>query len=119
MEKLRTALGRFTSGLSNVDELRNVFRDYLHEHPERRDAVARWLAESIRIGRVSPALMLTIGDLLAPPKGGTTKGIPRPATRTAAPALAGSMAGAGHSDFDRTLYPQPGGRSVTAPAPTE
>lgn len=92
MEKLRTALGRFTSGLSNVDELRSVFRDYLREHPERRDTVAQWLAESIRIGRVSPALMLTIEDLLVP------------------------MPVAGSSDFDRTVYPPRGSRSQGAPA---
>src|ERR1700736_836353 len=105
MEKLRTAVGRFTSGLSNVDELRSVFRDYLREHPERRDAVARWLDESIRIGRVSPALMLTIGDLLAPQKGGPTKASPKPASKGSTPAEGGSLAVAGTSDFDRTIYP--------------
>src|SRR5215470_8448393 len=89
MENLRTALGQFTSGLCNVDELRHVFRDYLREHPERRDAVARWLDESIRIGRVSPALMLTIGDLLAPQKVVPTKISPtRAATRQSAPSVA-------------------------------
>jgi serine/threonine protein kinase len=117
MEKLRTALGRFTSGLSNVDELRRVFRDYLREHPEQRDTVARWLAESIRIGRVSPALMLTIGDLLAPQKGGSTKASPKPAGKGSTSAAAGSMAVAGTSDFDRTVYPQPVNRSPGAPAP--
>lgn len=117
MEKLRTALGRFTSGLSNVDELRSVFRDYLREHPERRDTVAAWLAESIRIGRVSPALMLTIGDLLAPQKGGPTKASPKPASKGSTSAVAGSMAVAGTSDFDRTVYPQPVARSPGAPAP--
>jgi serine/threonine protein kinase len=117
MEKLRTALGRFTSGLGNVDELRSVFRDYLREHPERRDAVAKWLAESIRIGRVSPALMLTIGDLLAPQKGGPTKASPKPASKGSTSAVGGSMAVAGTSDFDRTVYPQPVARSPGAPAP--
>lgn len=116
MEKLRTALGRFTSGLSNVDELRSVFRDYLREHPERRDTVASWLAESIRIGRVSPALMLTIGDLLAPQKGGPTKASPKPARKVSTTAVGGSVAVAGTSDFDRTVYPQPGTRSASAPA---
>src|SRR5215470_12392562 len=113
MENLRTALGQFTSGLCNVDELRHVFRDYLHEHPERREAVARWLDESIRIGRVSPALMLTIGDLLAPQKPGGARGGdsrppkagPKPASRGSTPAVAGSVAVAGASDFDRTIYP--------------
>jgi serine/threonine protein kinase len=112
MEKLRTALGRFTSGLSNVDELRSVFRDYLREHPERRDTVAKWLAESIRIGRVSPALMLTIGDLLAPQKASA-----KPASKGSTSAVAGSMAVAGTSDFDLTVYPQPVARSPGAPAP--
>jgi predicted Ser/Thr protein kinase len=116
MEKLRIALGRFTSGLSNVDELRSVFRDYLREHPERRDSVASWLAESIRIGRVSPALMLTIEDLLAPQKVGLTKASPTPANKGATSAVAGSMPVAGSSDFDRTVYPQPGTRSQDAPA---
>jgi serine/threonine protein kinase len=117
MEKLRTALGRFTSGLSNVDELRRVFRDYLREHPERRDAVAGWLAESIRTGRVSPALMLTIGDLLAPQKGGPTKASPSPASKGSTSAVAGSMTVAGTSDFDRTIYPQRVTRSPGTPAP--
>jgi serine/threonine protein kinase len=117
MEKLRTALGRFTSGLSNVDELRRVFRDYLREHPERRDSVASWLAESIRIGRVSPALLLSIGDLLTPQKGGPTKGNPKTASKGSTSPVAGSMAVAGTSDFDRTVYPQPVPRSPGPPAP--
>jgi predicted Ser/Thr protein kinase len=128
MEKLRIALGRFTSGLSNVDELRTVFRDYLREHPERRDSVASWLAESIRIGRVSPALMLTIEDLLAPQKGGLTKASPIPANKSSTSAVAGSVALAGSmpaagsmpvaggSDVDRTVYPQPGTRLQDSPA---
>lgn len=116
MEKLRTALGRFTSGLSNVDELRREFRNYLREHPEQRDAVAAWLAESIRIGRVSPALMLTIGDLLAPPKGGP-KASPKPASKGSTSAVGGSMAVAGTSDFDRTVYPYSVARSAAPPAP--
>jgi serine/threonine protein kinase len=116
MEKLRTALGRFTSGLSNVDELRSAFRDYLREHPEHRDAVAGWLAESIRIGRVSPALMVTVGDLLAPHQG-TPKTSSKPASKGTTAAVAGSMAIAGTSDFDRTIYPQALTRSPRAPAP--
>jgi hypothetical protein len=116
MEKLRTALRRFTIGLSNVDELRSVFRDYLREHPEQRDTVAKWLAESIRIGRVPPALMLTIGDLLAPQKGGPTKASPKPTSKESASAVAVSVAAAGTSDFDRTVYPQPVARSPGAPA---
>jgi serine/threonine protein kinase len=114
MEKLRTALGRFTSGLSNVDELRSVFRDYLREHPERRDTVAQWLAESIRIGRVSPALMLTIEDLLVPQKGGPARWTQNGGRGGGA--VAGSMTVAGSSDFDRTVYPPPGTRSQGAPA---
>jgi predicted Ser/Thr protein kinase len=117
MEKLRTALRRFTIGLSNVDELRSVFRDYLREHPEQRDTVANWLAESIRIGRVPPALMQTIGDLLAPQKGGPTKASPKPASKGSTSAVAISVAVAGTSDFDRTVYPQPVARSPGAPAP--
>jgi predicted Ser/Thr protein kinase len=116
MEKLRTALRRFTIGLSNVDELRSVFRDYLREHPEQRDSVAKWLAESIRIGRVPPALMLTIGDLLAPQKGGP-KASPKPASKGSTSAVAVSMGVAGTSDFDRTVYPQPVGRPPGVPAP--
>ena len=119
MEKLQTALGRFTSGQSNVDELRRAFRDYLREHPERRDAVAKWLAESIRIGRVSPTLMLTIGDLLAPQKGEPTKARPKPASSGSTSAVAVSMAVAGTSDFDLTVYPQPVARSPGTPAPSE
>jgi predicted Ser/Thr protein kinase len=122
MEKLRTALRRFTIGLSNVDELRSVFRDYLREHPEQRDTVAEWLAESIRIGRVPPALMLTIGDLLAPQKGGPMKASPKPASKGSTSAVAVSVAVAGTSDFDRTVYPQPVARSPgvpAAPAPSE
>ena len=121
MESLRTALGRFTSGLSSVDELRGGFRDYLREHPEQRDAVAAWLAESIRVGRVSPALMVTLGDLLAPQKGGPTKTSSKPANKGATAAVAGSMAAAGTSDFDLTIYPQPAVRSPSipvAPAPS-
>jgi predicted Ser/Thr protein kinase len=121
MEQLRTALGRFTSGLSNVDELRSVFRDYLREHPERRDTVAKWLAESIRIGRVSPALMLTIGDLLAPQKDGPSMASPKAAGRGSTSAVADSRPISGTSDFDRTIYPQPVRLPGTpaAPAPSE
>jgi serine/threonine protein kinase len=115
MEKLRTALRRFTIGLSNVDELRSVFRDYLREHPEQRDTVSKWLAESIRTGRVPPALMQTIGDLLAPQKG-EPKASPKPATKGSTSAVA-SVAVAGTSDFDRTVYPQPFARSPGVPAP--
>jgi predicted Ser/Thr protein kinase len=116
MEKLRTALRRFTIGLSNVDELRSVFRDYLREHPEQRDTVTEWLAESIRIGRVPPALMLTIGDLLAPQNGGP-KASPKPASKGSTSAVAVSMGVAGTSDFDRTVYPQPVARSPGVPVP--
>ena len=138
MEKLRTALGRFSSGLSDVDELRRIFRDYLREHPERRDTVAKWLAESIRMGRVSPALMLTVGDLLAPQKGEParwpqngahgggaqnqggdsrlTKATPKPASNGSTSAVA-VRAVAGTSDFDLTVYPQPVARSPGVPAP--
>ncbi|HEY3786489.1 MAG TPA: serine/threonine-protein kinase [Steroidobacteraceae bacterium] len=66
MDELGTALGRFAGGLSNIDEMRSVFRDYLRSHPENREAVSRWVSESIRIGRISPAIMLTIGDLIEP-----------------------------------------------------
>jgi serine/threonine protein kinase len=116
MEKLRTALGRFTSGLIDVDELRGVFRDYLQEHPEQRDAVAAWLAENIRIGWVSPAMTVTLGDLLGPQKGGLTKVTSKPASKGATAAVAGSMAAADASDFDRTIYPQPHTRSLGVPA---
>src|ERR1700730_9264584 len=64
MEEVGTALGRFVGGLSDVDELRGVFKDYLRRNPGERDAVSRWLGEGIQIGRVSPAVMLTIRDLL-------------------------------------------------------
>ena len=114
MEKLRTALGRFTSGLSTVDELRSVFADYFQEHPDRREPVAKWLAENIRMSRVSPALMLTLGDLLAPQKSGP-QGSPKSASKAATPAVAGSMAVAGTSDFDRTIYPQRVNHSPSAP----
>ncbi|HET9389314.1 MAG TPA: serine/threonine-protein kinase [Steroidobacteraceae bacterium] len=66
MDELGTALGRFAGGLSNVDEMRSAFRDYLRAHPENREAVSRWVSDSIRIGRISPAIMLTIGDLIEP-----------------------------------------------------
>ena len=64
MEELGSALGRFVGGLSDVDELRGVFRDYLRRNPGEREAVANWLGEGVQIGRVSPAVMLTVRDLL-------------------------------------------------------
>jgi hypothetical protein len=67
MEELGSALGRFVGGLSDVDELRTVFRGYLQHHPDQRDAVSRWLNESIESGRVTPAVMLTVRDLLSAP----------------------------------------------------
>src|SRR5579862_3875317 len=82
--------------------------------------------------------MLTIGDLLAPQKGGLTKAgpprrpqneghgggahnqsgdsRPKPATKVSTAAVAGSLAVSGTSDFDRTLYPQPA-RSLGTPPP--
>jgi serine/threonine protein kinase len=66
MEELGNALGRFVGGLSDVDELRGVFRDYLQRNPDQREAVSQWLGEGIQIGRVSPAVMLTVRDLLSP-----------------------------------------------------
>ena len=67
MDELGSALGRFVGGLSDVDELRSVFRDYLRRNPDEREEVSRWLAEGIEIGRVSPAVMLTVRDLLLAP----------------------------------------------------
>jgi tRNA A-37 threonylcarbamoyl transferase component Bud32 len=67
MEELGSALGRFVGGLSDVDELRRVFRDYLRRNPQQRDAVARWLGEGVQMGRVAPAVMLTVRDLLGGP----------------------------------------------------
>src|SRR5882757_1188418 len=116
MEKLRTALRRFTIGLSDADELRSVFRDYLREQPEQRDTVAEWLAESIRAGRAPPAVMLTLGDLLALPNGGP-KASPKPPNKRSTSAVAVSMGVAGTSDFDRTVYPQPVALSPGVPAP--
>jgi len=46
--------------------MRGVFRDYLRAHPESGEAVSNWVSESIRIGRISPAIMLTIGGLIEP-----------------------------------------------------
>jgi serine/threonine protein kinase len=81
--------------------------------------VATWLAESIRIGRVSPTPMLTIGDLLAPQKGVPTRANPRAASKGSSPAVGGSMAVADTADLDQTLYPQPRTHSPGAPpAPT-
>jgi predicted Ser/Thr protein kinase len=95
MRELGNALGRFAGGLSNVDELRGVFREYLRAHPERREAVARWLTDSIQIGRLSPAIMLTIGDLVAPPKGSSSRPVPaQAATAKAGPAKAVPAPGA-------------------------
>ena len=68
MEELGSALGRFVGGLSDVDELRGAFRDYLRRNPERREAVSQWLGEGIQVGRISPAVMLTVRDLLADPR---------------------------------------------------
>ncbi len=116
MEKLQTAVRRFTIGLNDADELRRVFRDYLQEQPEQRDIVAEWLAESIRAGRVPPALMLTLGDLLAPQNGGP-KASPKPANKGSISAVAVSMGVPGPSDFDRTVYPQPVARSPGVPVP--
>jgi serine/threonine protein kinase len=68
MEELGSVLGRFVGGLSNVDELRTTFRNYLQRHPEQREAVARWLAEGVEVGRVTPAVMVSLADLLATPR---------------------------------------------------
>jgi serine/threonine protein kinase len=63
--ELGHALGRFVGGLSDVDELRGAFRDYLRRHPEQREAVSRWLSEAVQSGRVSTATLLTVRDLIA------------------------------------------------------
>jgi serine/threonine protein kinase len=117
MEKLQTALRRFTIGLSNADELRSVFRDYLREHPDGLDSVAKWLAESIHMGRVPPAVMQTLGDLLALQKS-EPKASPKPASSVSTSAVAVSMGVAGPSDFDRTVYPQPTARPPAFPTPS-
>ena len=66
IDELGNALGRFVGGLSDVDELRGVFRDYLRRFPEQREAVSRWLGAAVDSGRVSTATLLTIRDLVAP-----------------------------------------------------
>ena len=66
LDELGSALGRFVGGLSDVDDLRGVFRDYLRRLPEQREAVSRWLGEAVQSGRVSTATLLTIRDLIAP-----------------------------------------------------
>src|ERR1700676_1933519 len=66
VDELGRALGRFVGGLSDVDDLRGVFRDYLRRWPEQREAVSRWLGEAVQSGRVSTATLLTIRDLIAP-----------------------------------------------------
>jgi serine/threonine protein kinase len=83
MEELGSALGRFVGGVSDVDELRGAFRDYIGRHPEQREAVSQWLNEAIRSGRVSPAVMLSVRDLLADPSDSAaptlaTRAAPRP-----------------------------------------
>jgi serine/threonine protein kinase len=110
MEELGTALGRFVGGLSDVDELRRVFKDYLRRNPGDRDAVSRWLGESIQIGRVSPAVMLTIQDLLGTGNDvmATAAGLrPRPPIELSAAAADGSTrltnyAGAGKPPGDQS-----------------
>lgn len=65
MEELGNAIGRFAAGLSDVDELRAHFRGYLQRNPGQRDAVSRWLQEGAQAGQLTPAILLTIGDVVA------------------------------------------------------
>ena len=67
MQELGNAIGRFVGGLSDVDELRAHFRGYLQRNPGQRDAVSRWLQEGVQAGRLTPAILLTIGDVVAAP----------------------------------------------------
>lgn len=64
MEGLAGPLSRFVKGISDVDELRAAFRDYLGRHPGKRQEVLRWLGNEIEVGRASPAVLLTVRDLL-------------------------------------------------------
>jgi serine/threonine protein kinase len=116
MEELGSALGRFVGGVGGVDELRGVFRDYLQRNPDQRDAVSQWLSEGIRAGRVSPAVMLTLRDLLADPSDSgaptlATRAEPRPRpplerspgaieTRSSAQSLSATLAAAVAPDGD-------------------
>lgn len=80
MDELGNALGRFVGGLSDVDELRGVFRDYLRRHPERREAVSAWLTAGVQSGRVSTATVLTVRDLVAPASNDTSSVFEIPAS---------------------------------------
>jgi len=67
MQELGNAVGRFVGGLSGPDELRKAFHDFLRRQPEQREAVSRWLNERIRSGRIAPAVLQAVGDLIASP----------------------------------------------------
>jgi serine/threonine protein kinase len=64
MEGLSGPLNRFVKGISNVDELRDAFREYLRRNPGQREQVWRWLGNEIEVGRASPAVLMTVRDLL-------------------------------------------------------
>ena len=49
MQELGTQLGRYVSGLIDIDELRDEFLRYISRHPNERDAVQRWLDEAVRV----------------------------------------------------------------------
>jgi serine/threonine protein kinase len=64
MEGLSGPLNRFVKGISNVDELRDAFGEYLRRNPGRREQVWQWLGNEIEVGRASPAVLMTVRDLL-------------------------------------------------------
>ncbi len=98
MQELGNAVGRFVGGLSGLDELRDAFHDFLRRQPEQREAVSRWLDERIRSGRMAPAVLQAVSDLIATPAGldpdstGLRASIAAPADTGAAGAAAGDGA---------------------------
>jgi serine/threonine protein kinase len=74
MQELGTQLGRYVSGLIDIDELRDEFLRYLKLHPQERDQVTRWLDEAVRKGRLAPAVADLLSQSIA-----RARGVPVPA----------------------------------------
>jgi serine/threonine protein kinase len=81
--ELSEAIGQFVIGLSDVDALRTVFRDYLASHERERPSVARWVKQSAQSGRLPQTVQACLNDLLAEP---VQAAIKRPPPKAAPPA---------------------------------
>ena len=67
MHELSTELGHFIGGAINLDQLRAVFRSYIAQHQDQREAVSRWLRDTVEEGRLSATVWLSLRDLFDPP----------------------------------------------------